>query len=124
MWYLIVSIPDICTLTYLLILLKKNITREGSLSLHVTTETHILKSEKPKKKYHAWSCQSVCNALTILFDNIFIRFGTKLYRQVVGIPMGTERAPVVADLYLFCYERDFMMCLSDDKQTDIIQSRI
>ena len=38
--------------------------------------------------------------------------------------MGTERAPVVADLYLFCYERDFMMCLSDDKQTDIIQSRI
>ena len=47
--------------------------------------------------------------------NIFIRFGTKLYRQVVGIPMGTNCAPLVADLFLFCYERDFMMSLSDDK---------
>ena len=45
-------------------------------------------SEKPKK-YHAWSCQNVCDALTFLLDNIFIRFGTKLYRQVVGIPMGS-----------------------------------
>ena len=36
-------------------------------------------SEKPKK-YHAWSCQNVCDALTFLLDNIFIRFGTKLYR--------------------------------------------
>ena len=29
----------------------------------------------------------------------FIRFGTKLYRQVVGIPMSTSCAPVVADLF-------------------------
>ena len=30
--------------------------------------------------------------------------------------MGTNCAPLVADLFLFCYERDFMMSLSDDKQ--------
>ena len=34
--------------------------------------------------------------------------------------MGTNCAPVIADLFLFCYERDFMISLSDDKQTDII----
>ena len=49
-----------------------------------------------------------------LLDNIFTRFGTKLYRQVVGIPIGTSCAPLVADLFLFCYERDFMMSLSAD----------
>ena len=52
-------------------------------------------------------------ALIYLLDNIYIRFGTKLYRQIVGIPMGTNCAPLVADLFLFCYERDFMMSLSD-----------
>ena len=78
-------------------------------------------SEKPKK-YHAWSCQNVCDALTFLLDNIFIQFSTKLYRQVVGIPMGTNCAPLVADLFLFCYERDFMMSLSDDKQADVIDA--
>ena len=33
--------------------------------------------------------------------------------------MGTNFAPLVADLFLFCYERDFMMSLSDDKQADV-----
>ena len=64
----------------------------------------------------------VFDALTFLLDNIFIRFGTKMYRQVVGIPMGTNCAPLVADLFLFCYERDFMKYLSDDKQFDVIDA--
>ena len=34
--------------------------------------------------------------------------------------MGTNCAPLVADVFLFCYERDFMMFLSDDKQADVI----
>ena len=36
--------------------------------------------------------------------------------------MGINCAPVVADLFLFCYERDFMMSLSDDKQADNIDA--
>ena len=91
------------------------------LTLHVMTEMHFLR-QKNLKKYHAWSCQNVCDALTFVLDNIFIRFGTNLYRQVVGIPMGTNCAPLVADLFLFCYERDFMMSLSDDKQADVIDA--
>ena len=55
----------------------------------------------------------MCEVLIYLLDNIYIRFGTKLYRQIVGIPMGTNCAPLVADLFLFCYERDFMTSLSD-----------
>ena len=55
-------------------------------------------------------------------DKIFIRFGTKLYRQVVGIPMGTNCAPLIAHLFLFCYEGDFNMSFSDDKQADIIDA--
>ena len=34
--------------------------------------------------------------------------------------MGTYFAPSVADLFLFCYERDFVMSLSEDKEADII----
>ena len=70
--------------------------------------------------YKLWSCQNVCDALPYLLDNTYIRFGNKLYRQIVGIPMGTNCAPLVADLFLFCYERDFMTSLSGDDQADII----
>ena len=34
------------------------------------------------KRYKLWSCQNVCEALLYLLDNIYIRFGTKLYRQI------------------------------------------
>ena len=91
------------------------------MSLICNDRNAFFTSEK-HKKYHAWSCQNVCNAPTFLLDKIFIRFGTKLYRQVVGFSMGTNCAPLVADLFLFCYERDFMMSLTDDKQTDIIDA--
>ena len=46
----------------------------------------------------------------------------KKERQIVGIPMGTNCVPLVEDLFLFCYERDFMLCLSDNNQTDIIEA--
>ena len=74
------------------------------------------------KRYKPWSCQNVCEALIYLLDNIYIRFGSKLYRQIVGIPMGTNCAPLVADLFLFFYERDFMTSLSDVKQAEIIEA--
>ena len=64
----------------------------------------------------------MCVALNHLLDYIFIRFGWKLYKQIVGIPMGTNCAPLVADLFLFCYERDFMLSLSDNNETDIIEA--
>ena len=36
--------------------------------------------------------------------------------------MGTNCASLVADLFLFCYERDFMLSLSDNNQTDTIEA--
>ena len=64
----------------------------------------------------------MCEALTIFLDNIYIRFGSELYGQIVGIPMGTNCAPLVADLFLFCYEKDFVLSLSEDIQSDVIEA--
>ena len=49
-------------------------------------------------------------------------FGLKLCGRIVGVPMGTSCAPLVADLFLFCYERDFMLSLSENNKTDIIEA--
>ena len=68
------------------------------------------------------SCQNVCDALSYLLVSIYNKFGNKLYRQIVGIPMDTNCAPLVADLFLFCYERDFITSLSGDNQAYIIEA--
>ena len=64
----------------------------------------------------------VCEAITFLLDNIHIRFGSKSYGQIVGISMGTNCAPPVADLFLFCCERDFMLSLSGANQSEVIEA--
>ena len=63
-----------------------------------------------------------CNALHYLLDNTFIRFGSKLYRQIVGIPMGSKCAAFVAGLFLFCYMRKCTVSLSDNNQADVIEA--
>ena len=82
-----------------MILLKEPSIEKALLTLHLTAERHFFTLEN-LKKYHSLSCKNVSEALTFLLNNIFIQFGTKLYRQVAGIPMGTNCAPLVADLFL------------------------
>ena len=81
-------------------LIEQTFNRESSLYLASNEKRTIFTSEQ-SKRFKLWSCQKVCDALHYLLDNIFIRFGSKLYRQIVGIPMGTNYAPLVADLFLF-----------------------
>ena len=105
-------------------LIEQTFNREGSLYLACNNKNAIFTSEQPKR-YKLLSGHKMCDALHYLFDNIrivFIRFGSKLYRQIVGIPMGTNCDPLVADLFLFCYERDLMLSLSDNNQTNIIEA--
>ena len=78
-------------------LIERTFQSDGSPYVACNDKNAVFTSEQPNK-YHAWSCQNVSDALTFLLENIFIRFCTKLYRQVVEIPMGTNCAPLVADL--------------------------
>ena len=55
----------------------------------------------------------------IFISDLVISYTDKL---LPGIPMGTNCAPLVADLFLFCFKRDFMTSLSDDNQADIIEA--
>ena len=96
--------------------------KEGKLYLACNDKKALFTSADHYRGYQLWSCLNVCDALWFLLDNIYIRFGTKLYRQIVGIPMGINCASHVSDLFLFCYERDFMKNLSSDNQADVIKA--
>ena len=69
--------------------LTKFYKNEGTLYL-ACNERKAFFTSTDHRGYTLWSFQNVCNALSYLLDNIYIRFGNKLYRQIVGIPMGTN----------------------------------
>ena len=49
----------------------------------------------------------ICKMTEFLVDNIYVRFGGQLFRQLVGIPMGTNRAP----FWLTCFSIPMRMSL-------------
>ena len=63
------------------------------------------------KRYNLWSFQIVCDALQyrLPYWTIYLYYLTRnCIDNFLGIPMGTKCASLVVDLFLFCYERDFM----------------
>ena len=61
-----------------------------------------------KKKYTE---DDIINVLEFLVENIFVIFARKVFKQIVGIPMGTNCAPLLADIFLYSYEADFIQGL-------------
>ena len=45
-----------------------------------------------------YTADNICKMIEFLIDNIFVQFGGRLFRQVTGIPMGTNCAPLLVDL--------------------------
>ena len=57
--------------------------------------------------------------LEFLVDNIFVVFAGKVFQQTVGIPMGTNCAPLLADIFLYSYEADFIQSLLSTGQKQL-----
>ena len=55
-----------------------------------------------------YTADNIRKIIEFLIDNIFVQFGGRLFCQVIGILMGTNCAPLLADLFLYSYENEFL----------------
>ena len=58
----------------------------------------------------------IFNRLQFLIENIFVMFGGRVFQQSVGIPIGTNCAHLLADLFLYSYEIDFIQGFSRETE--------
>ena len=104
-------------------LIEWSFEREG-LPYLACNERNAFFTSEHQNRYKLWTCQNMCEALTYLLDNIFIRFGTKLYRQSVGNPIC---APLVADFFSFAMKEILWPLFlyriqNNDTEAEIIQA--
>ena len=57
---------------------------------------------------HSLTEETLIAYVEYLVDNIYVCVGNRVYRQCVGIPMGTDCAPLLANLFLFYHEYNYM----------------
>ena len=55
-----------------------------------------------------YAADNICQMIKFLIDTIFVQFGGCLFRQVIGIPMGTNCVPLLADLFPYSYENELL----------------
>ena len=55
-----------------------------------------------------YTADNICKMIEFLIDNIFVQFGGRLFHQAIGIPMGTNCALLLPDLFLYSYENEFL----------------
>ena len=63
---------------------------------------------KSSAKTTIYSKSSIKKAITFLLSNCFFTLGDQLFRQVIGIPMGSDPAPFFANLFLYFHEEKYM----------------
>ena len=65
-------------------------------------EAYFVKEHScPQNKY---SEDDIIKMLEFLVDNIFLVFVGKVFQKIAGIQMGTNCAPLLADIFLYSYE--------------------
>ena len=69
---------------------------------------------KSSKAGLTFNRNAVKDAIKYLMDNCYFTFGEKLFRQIVGIPMGSDPAPFMANLFLYHYESKWVKSLKKD----------
>jgi hypothetical protein len=71
-----------------------------------------------------FSGTDIFNMLEFLIDNIFVMFGGRIFQQTVSTPMGTNCAPLLADLFLYSYEAEFIQGLLKKNEKKLARSFI
>ena len=82
--------------------------------------TYFVKNtSNAKNKYTE---DDIVRMLDFLIDNIFVECGGVIFQQVIGIPMGTNCAPLLADLFLYSYEAEFIQTLINSGKRHLAKS--
>jgi hypothetical protein len=75
-------------------------------------------SESPYK----YSEADIKGVLGFLVDNLYVIFEDQVFQESVGIPMGTNCAPLLADIFLYSYEAEFAQKLLRDNNKTLAVS--
>ena len=113
------SIPQHLLIKKLIPLIEKTFAREKTTYIAINDRKSFFTNEY-LDKYTMWTCVDVCEALKFVLDNSFLKFGKQLYKQTIGIPMGANYAPLIADLFLYCYESEYMLRISKSGNSALV----
>ena len=93
---------------------------KGGISNGVYVSKYGSVWRKPSVDSTLYTKEKIISLFELIIDNAFFQVGNKIFRQIIGIPMGSDPAPFIANLFLYIYENKFMENL---KKTDLKRAK-
>ena len=81
--------------------------REGKQFINVNFHTAYF-SSKQNNRGCSFRLTDMIEILEFMLDNIYIKFGNMVYKQVIGVPIGSDAGAEIANLLLFSYESEYI----------------
>ena len=80
-------------------------------------DTYFVKEHSDSK--NKYSEDDIIKVLEFLVDNIFVVFAGKVFQLTVGIPMGTNCAPLLADIFLYIHTKriSYSLCFQRERNS-------
>ena len=90
--------------------------REGKQFINVGYKGAYF-SSKQNNRGNSFRLNDMIEILEFILDNIFVKFGNKIYKQVIGVPIGSDSGADIANLLLFSYESEYIEKVSKQNIT-------
>ena len=105
--------------------LKDNLTKFVNRVFNIKNKQYVVYSgffkncyfsDKPNKSCIKFTKDELLDCIYFLIDNAYVKHDGKIFRQVIGIPMGTSCAPHKANIYLHQYEHEYFTKLYEENK--------
>ena len=93
--------------------------REGKQFINVNRNKAYFSNSK-LKNFHSYTEKDLIKILDFILDNIYVKFGDEIYKQIIGIPIGLDSGQDIANLLLQQYEATYVENLS---KRDLVLAR-
>ena len=90
--------------------------REGKQFINVGYKEAYF-SSRQNSRGCSFRLNDMIEILEFILDNIFVKFGNKIYKQVIGVPIGSDSGADIANLLLFSYESEYIEKVSKQSIT-------
>ena len=86
-------------------------TREAKTYINANLRKAFFSSH-PTRGYVSFSESDLNKILLFILENIYVKFGSKVYKQIIGIPIGLDSGQDIANLLLYFFEREYLLDLT------------
>ena len=76
--------------------------------INVVNDNAHFSDKKSNKATVTFTSLELIEAINYIIDNSYVCFNGKVFRQIIGVPMGTHCAPYLANIFLYGYEKRFI----------------